>query len=463
MKRYNFLIIGLAAVTLTGCKSLYGKYERPAVNTSGLIRDAVNDNDTLAVTDTTSFANIPWRSVFTDPQLQTLIEKTLANNPDLLNAALNIYMAEAQLKVAKLAFLPGITFTPQGTISTWDGQKANKTYSLPVNASWDANLFGNLTAAKRSTQVSMLQMKDYQVAVQTKLIANVANMYYTLLMLDKQLQIVTDMEKLTKDTWGIMKVQLQTVRGVRSTAVQSAESNYLSVQTQKEDIKRQIRETENSLSLVMGEQAHAISRSTLDAQSLPTTFSTGVGVQLLSNRADVHANEMALANCFYNIEVARSRFYPSLTISASGAYTNSGGMGITNPGKILLSAVGSLTQPIFMKGQLRAGLRVAEDQYKQALNTWQSSVLSAGSEVSNALVLYNASDAKSKLEQKRIAVLKKNVEDTRNLMASAGATYLEVITAQSNLLNAQLNQVQDDFSKMQAVVNLYYALGGGAK
>lgn len=463
MKRYNFLIIGLAAVTLTGCKSLYGKYERPAVNTSGLIRDAVNDNDTLAVTDTTSFANIPWRSVFTDPQLQTLIEKTLANNPDLLNAALNIDMAEAQLKAAKLAFLPGITFTPQGTISTWDGQKANKTYSLPVNASWDANLFGNLTAAKRSAQVSMLQMKDYQVAVQTKLIANVANMYYTLLMLDKQLQIVTDMEKLTKDTWGIMKVQLQTVRGVRSTAVQSAESNYLSVQTQKEDIKRQIRETENSLSLVMGEQAHAISRSTLDAQSLPTTFSTGVGVQLLSNRADVHANEMALANCFYNIEVARSRFYPSLTISASGAYTNSGGMGITNPGKILLSAVGSLTQPIFMKGQLRAGLRVAEDQYKQALNTWQSSVLSAGSEVSNALVLYNASDAKSKLEQKRIAVLKKNVEDTRNLMASAGSTYLEVITAQSNLLNAQLNQVQDDFSKMQAVVNLYYALGGGAK
>lgn len=463
MKRYNFLIIGLAAVTLTGCKSLYGKYERPAVNTSGLVRDAVNDNDTLAVTDTTSFANIPWRSVFTDPQLQTLIEKTLANNPDLLNAALNVDMAEAQLKAAKLAFLPSFTFTPQGTISTWDGQKANKTYSLPINASWDANLFGNLTAAKRSAQVSMLQTKDYQVAVQTRLIANVANMYYTLLMLDKQLQIVNDMEKLSKDTWDIMKVQLETVRGVRSTAVQSAESNYLSVQTQKEDLKRQIRETENSLSLVMGEQAHAIPRSSLDLQSLPSNFSTGVGVQLLANRADVHAYEMALANCFYNIEAARARFYPSLTISATGAFTNSGGVGITNPGKILLSAVGALTQPIFMKGQLRAGLRVAEDQYKQALNTWQNSVLSAGSEVSNALVLYNASDAKSKLEKQRIEVLKKNVEDTRNLMASAGSTYLEVITAQSNLLNAQLNQVQDDFYKMQAVVNLYYALGGGAK
>lgn len=463
MKRYNFLIIGLAAVTLTGCKSLYGKYERPAVNTSGLIRDAVNDNDTLAVTDTTSFANIPWRSVFTDPQLQTLIEKTLANNPDLLNAALNVDMAEAQLKAAKLAFLPSLTFSPQGTISTWDGQKATKTYSLPISASWDANLFGNLTAAKRSAQVSMLQTKDYQVAVQTKLIANVANMYYTLLMLDKELQIVDDMEKLTKETWDIMKVRLNTTTGVRSTAVQSAESNYLSVLTQKEDLRRQVRETENSLSLVMGEQAHSIPRSTLEAQSLPSNFATGVGVQLLANRADVHAYEMALANCFYNVEAARARFYPSLTISATGSFTNSGGMGVTNPGKILLSAVGALTQPIFMKGQLRAALRVAEDQYQQALNTWQNSVLSAGSEVSNALVLYNASDAKSKIESQRIEVLKKNVEDTRDLMASAGSTYLEVITAQSNLLNAQLNQVSDDFYKMQAVVNLYYALGGGAK
>ena len=463
MNKYSFIIIGLAAVTLTGCKSLYGKYERPEVKTSGLVRDSVNDRDTLAVTDTTSFANIPWRSVFTDPQLQQIIETTLANNPDLLNAALNVDMAEAQLKAAKLAFLPGFTFTPQGTIATWDGQKATKTYSLPINASWDANLFGNLTAAKRSAQVSMLQSKDYQVAVQTKLIANVANMYYTLLMLDKQLQIVTDMEKLTKDTWEIMKIQHQSIAGVRSTAVQSAESNYLSVQTQKEDIKRQIRETENSLSLLMGQQAQSIPRSTLDAQSLPTNFSTGVGIQLLSNRADVHAYEMALANCFYNVEAARARFYPSLTISASGAFTNSGGMGITNPGKWLLSAVGALTQPIFMKGQLTAGLRVAEDQYKQAYNTWQNSVLSAGSEVSNALVLYNASDKKSKIEAQRIEVLKKNVEDTRKLMASAGSTYLEVITAESNLLNAQLNQVQDDFYKMQAVVNLYYALGGGVK
>lgn len=463
MKIYHFLLTGLAVLSLTGCKSLYGKYERPQVNTTGLVRDSASLTDTLAVNDTTSFANIPWRSVFTDPQLQGLIEKALSNNPDLLNAALNVDMAEAQLKAAKLAFLPGFSFSPQGTISSWDYSKATKTYSLPIGASWDTNLFGNLTAAKRSTQMALLQAKDYQVAVQTRLIANVANMYYTLLMLDKELQIVEDMEKLTKDTWDIMKVQHESVAGVRSTAVQSAQANYLSVKTQKEDLKRQVRETENSLSLLIGEAAHAIPRGNLDDQSLPSNFATGVGIQLLNNRADVHAYEMALAECFYNVEAARARFYPSLTISGSGAFTNSGGMGITNPGKMLWSAVASLTQPIFAKGQLVAGLRVAKDQYQQAYNTWQNSVLSAGSEVSNALVLYNTSEAKSKLEAERIEVLKQNVEDTKSLMASAGSTYLEVITAESNLLNSQLNKVSDDFSKMQAVVNLYYALGGGAK
>ena len=311
--------------------------------------------------------------------------------------------------------------------------------------------------------MAMLQARDYQVAVQTKLVANVANMYYTLLMLDKELRIVDDMEKLTKDTWDIMKVQHQTVAGVRSTAVQSAEANYLNVKTQKEDLKRQVRETENSLSLLLGEAAQAIPRGNLDDQNLPSNFATGVGIQLLNNRADVHANEMALAECFYNVEAARARFYPSLTISGTGAFTNSGGLGITKPGKMLWSAVASLTQPIFAKGQLVAGLRVAKDQYQQAYNTWQNSVLTAGSEVSNALVLYNASEAKSKLEASRIEVLKQNVEDTKSLMASAGSTYLEVITAESNLLNSQLSKVQDDFSKMQAVVNLYYALGGGAK
>lgn len=463
MKLRNIIILGLAVVAFTGCKSLYGKYERPNVNTTGLVRDSASVSDTLAVADTASFGNLPWRSVFTDPQLQSIIERGLSNNPNLLNAALNVNMAEAQLKTAKLAFLPQFTFSPSGTISSWNGNQAAKFYSLPINASWTVDLFGGLLSQKRASQMTLLGYKDYQLVVKTKLISNIANCYYTLLMLDKELKVTEDMTKLTKDTWDLYKIQYNLSAGVHSTSVSSAEANYYSTLAQSAEIKRQIRETENSLSLLIGLQAQTISRGNLDDQSLPLEFSTGIGVQMLNNRPDVHYAEMNLAQCFYNIENARSKFYPSLTISGSGAYTDNSGAGIIDPGKILLSAVASLTQPIFMKGQLTANLKVAKIQYEQAYNTWQNSILSAGCEVSNALVLYNTSAQKSQLESKRIVALTKNVEDAKALMASSGSTYLEVITAQQSLLNAELSKISDDFNKMQSVVNLYYALGGGTK
>ena len=298
--------------------------------------------------------------------------------------------------------------------------------------------------------------------VKTKIVSGVANMYYTLLMLDRQLEIVNDMAGLTKDTWDMMKLQMQLGR-YRSTSVQSAEAGHYSELAQTEDIKRQIREVENSLSLLIGQPAQTIQRGKLADQKLPEKFSTGVGIELLKNRADVHAAEMQLAGSFYDVNAARAKFYPSLTISATGSYTNSGGMGIVNPGKILASAVASLVQPIFMNGRLTAALRVAEDTYEQNYNKWQNAVLSAGSEVSNALVAYNAYDAKSKLEAHQVEVLKKNVEDTRALVSSSTSTYLEVISAQNSLLNAEISKVTDDFNKMQAVVSLYQALGGGSK
>lgn len=449
-----------AAVLMSSC-GLYNKYERPEVNTTGLVRDITSNTDTLAVTDTASFGNLPWRAVFTDPQLQSLIEQGLENNFDLLNAALNVQMIKAQLAVAKLAFVPSFTFSPQGTIASWDGNKATKTYSLPVTASWSIDLFGKLLSAKRSAQMALLATQDYQLVVKTTVIENIANMYYTLLMLDSQLEVVESMEQLTKDTWETMKVMKDTKIGYRSTSVQSAEANYYSVLAQKVDLQRQIREVENSLSLLLGQPAQTIKRGKLYDQVLPSEFSTGVSLSLLNNRPDVHYAEMSLAQCFYDVETARSRFYPGITISGTGAFTNSSGMGIVNPGKWLLSAVGSLVQPIFQNGQLVAGLKVAKAQQEQAFNKWQNAVLSAGSEVSNALVQYNSSDEKSKIEAQRIKVLRQNVEDTKMLMASSGSTYLEVITAQQTLLNAELTKISDDFSKMQAVVSLYTALGGG--
>ena len=457
-KSFNFLI---AVSLLSGC-GLYNKYERPEVDTKGLVRDTVSITDTLAVADTTTFGNLPWRSVFTDPQLQALIQQGLDNNPDLLNAALNVHMVNEGLKVAKLAFLPSVALSPQGTLQSFDGAAATKAYALPVSASWNVDLFGNLLSVKRSAQMQLIATKDYQTVVKCNIISSIANLYYTLLMLDRQLEIVIDMEQLTKETWEKMKFMHENRVGYRSTAVQSAEAAYYQVQTQRIDILRQTREIENSISLLIGQPGQTIPRSTFADQSLPSEFSTGVGIQMLANRADVHANEMALAQCFYDIETARSRFYPSITITGTAAFTNNNGL--VNPGKWLLQAVGSLVQPIFQHGQIVAGLKVAKDKYEQAFNTWQNSVYKAGNEVSNALSSYNGYADMVVLDAKRVAVLKQNVADTRKLMeSSSNTTYLEVISAQSNLLNAEINEVSDQFKKMQSVVNLYQALGGGAK
>ena len=234
MKKTNIILIAAGALLIASCKSvknsLFSTYERPDINTTGLIRDNVSRTDTLvADLDTANFGTLPWREVFTDPQLQILIQQALDNNVDMLNAALNVKMAEAQLKAARLAFLPQFAFSPSGTIASWDFNAASKTYQLPISASWNADLFGNLLSQKRGAQEQLLATKDYQVVVQTNIVAGVANMYYTLLMLDRQLEILEDMTTLTKDTWDMMQLQMNLGRA-RSTSVQSAEANYYSVQ-----------------------------------------------------------------------------------------------------------------------------------------------------------------------------------------------------------------------------------------
>jgi NodT family efflux transporter outer membrane factor (OMF) lipoprotein len=458
-------MIFAAATLLMGSCGLYNKYDRPDVNTAGLIRDAFNDADTLAVQDTASFGNLPWREVFTDPQLQALIQQGLEKNTNLLNAALNVQMYEAMLKAAKLAFLPAVNIgstTPMGQISTThtDPSVTTKSYSLPISASWTVDLFGNVLSQKRSTQMKLLGMKDNQMAIRASLISGIANSYYTLLMLDEQLRIVTEMAGMSKETWEMMQKQFELGR-TKSTNVQSAQAAYLNTQTQINDFKRQIRATENALSLLIGDAGHQISRSTLGSQVLPSQFATGVGVALLQNRPDVHQAEMNLAACFHDIQTARSKFYPSITIGASATFSNANGA--MNPGKWITSLFGSLTQPIFNRGALTANLKVSKLQYEQAFNNWQNAILKAGNEVSNALVNYNGYDDNSKIEAERIEVLTKNVEDTKALYQSSGSSYLEVLTAQQQLLSAQLNKATDDFNKMQSVVSLYTALGGGGK
>ncbi len=458
------IMIFAAATLLFGSCGVYNKYERPDVDAKGLIRDVASDVDTLAVQDTASFGNLPWRAVFTDPQLQTLIEQGLEKNANLQNAALTVKMYESMLKAAKLAFLPAINFgsSSLGNIQTvyTDPSVTTKAYSLPVTASWTVDLFGNILSQKRSTQMKLLGFKDYQMAVRAQVIGGIANCYYTLLMLDEQLRIVTEMSQMAKETWEMMKLQHQLGR-VRSTNVQSAQAAYLSTQTQANDFRRQIRSTENALCLLLGQPGQQVPRSTLAQQSLPSEFATGVGIQLLANRPDVHNAEMQLASCFHDVQTARSKFYPTITIGATGAFGNMNGS--MNPGKWLTNFFGGLTQPIFNRGALIANLKVTKLQYEQAFNSWQEAVYSAGNEVSNALVSYNVYDENSKIEAQRVQVLTKNVEDTRALYKSSGSSYLEVLTAQTQLLSAQLSKVTDDYNKMVNVISLYTALGGGGK
>ena len=457
MKKSLYIIMS-CTLLLSSC-GIYKKYERPEVNTKGLYRDTLSDQDTLVSNDTTTLGSTPWREVFTDPKLQTLIDSALSNNSDLLTAALSVKQSEDMLKVAKLAYVPSFVFSPNGALSSWDGAKTNKTYSLPIQASWTVDLFGSLLNAKRAQQMVLVQARDYQRAVRTSIISGVANCYYTLLMLDEQLRITKETEALTEQTWKTMQ-DMKEYYGYNEGSVLSAKANYLSVKASIPEIERQIRETENSLSLLLAQAPTRIDRGTFAGQSLPENLRTGVGIQVLANRPDVHAKEMALANCFYNVNKARSAFYPNITITGSAAWTNSSGMGIVNPGKMLLNAVGSLVQPIFQHGQLIAGLRVAKSQQEQAYIAWQQSILNAGSEVSNALKLYETSAKLSEVEAERVETLQSNVEAVTALMAN-GSTYLEVITAQQALLASKLQKVVDDFNKMQAVVNLYYALGGG--
>ncbi|MCR4583624.1 MAG: TolC family protein [Prevotella sp.] len=456
------IMIFAAATLLLGSCGVYNKYERPEVNTEGLIRDAVSDVDTLAVQDTASFGNMPWRSVFTDPQLQTLIEQGLQKNANLQNAILTVQMYESMLKAAKLAFLPAINFGGNqiGSINSYYNSPTTtvKSYSLPVTASWTIDIFGNILSQKRSTQMKLLGYKDYQMAVRAQVVSGVANCYYTLLMLDEQLRIVNEMSQIAKETMEMMQLQFKLGR-IRSTSVQSAEAAYLSTQVQANDFRRQIRSTENALSLLIGQSGQQIARSTLSQQSLPAEFSTGMGVALLKNRPDVHNAEMQLAACFHDVQTARSQFYPNISIGAmfQRTYTEGGSA------SWMSSLFAGLTQPIFNRGVLVTKLKVAKLQYEQAFNKWQNAILSAGNEVSNALVNYNVYDENAKIEAQRVEVLTKNVEDTRALYKSSGSSYLEVLSAQTQLLAAQINKVTDEYNKMVNVISLYTALGGGGK
>ena len=455
------IITLMCATALLSSCHIYKAYDRPEdISAEGLYRDTALVNGTLE-SDTANFGNVPWREVFTDPQLQAYIEQALTNNADLRSAMLNVESAQAALMSSRLAYLPQLALSPQGTLTNWNkGEMTSKTYNIPVSASWQIDLFGQILNPKRAAQVSLKQAQFTQQAVQTQLIASTANIYYTLLMLDRQLEI-------TENTADVLKKYVETMEAmydygnVNSAAIEQSRSAYAQVVASLSDLRQSLTETENAFCLILNEPAHAIERGVLENQVLPTDFSAGVPIQLLSNRPDVKAAEMSLAACYYNTNSARAAFYPQITLSGSAGWTNSSGAGIVNPGKLLASLIGSLTQPLFYRGANIARLKQAKVQEEQAKIAFQTALLSAGNEVSNALSLYQNTQEKVNSRTMQVNSARKAAEDTKELFNLGTSTYLEVLTAEQSYLSAQLSEVTDTFDQMQAVINLYQALGGG--
>ena len=446
----KILIVCLAAA-MTSC-GIYKNYQRPDVVTDGLY-------GTAETADSTTLGDISWQEMFTDPQLQALIDLALTNNTDLQSAQWRVKEAEATLKSARLAYLPSFNFAPQGSLSSFDGGPTAKTYSIPVTASWQIDIFGGLTNAKRKAKALYLQSREYQQAVRTQLIASVANLYYTLLMLDSQYEV-------TKETAAKWEESVRTMREMKAAGmtneagVAQYEGSYYGIVASLNDIEYSIRETENSLCSVLGEVPHEIVRGRLDEQQLPDNLAVGVPVQMLSNRPDIRQAEYSLMQSFYATNAARSALYPSITLSGSAGWTNNAGV-ITNPGKLLLSAAGSLLQPIFNANANRANLKIAKAQQEESKLAFQQALLNAGAEVNNALTQCQTARAKTDLRIKQIEAMERAVESTELLMQHSSTTYLEVLTAQQSLLSAQLSQIADQFDEIQGVVNLYQALGGG--
>lgn len=448
---YTFILLW-AVCLMTGC-SIYKPYSRPEVQTEGLYRDLEETRDTASI------ATLGWRNLFSDKNLQALIEKGLERNTNLRVAHIRVKAAEAVLMNARLSYLPSVVLTPDGSISGTEGAKAIKTYNLAASASWEIDLFGKVTNAKREALAALEGSRAYRQAVETQLIATIANSYYMLLMLDRQLII----SEQTLITWKETEHSIEALKRAgksNDAAVLQAKANRLALEASVVSIRKSIRETENVLSALLADTSHDIMRGALQKQQFPDTLSAGLPIQLLANRPDVRQAEWNLAQAYYATNAARSAFYPSLTLSGSTEWTNNVGGVVVNPGSWLFSAVGSLMQPLFNKGTNIANLRQAKARQEEALLLFQQSLLDAGKEVNNALTRWQSARIRIDYVNQQIMTLQEAVRKTELLMQHTSTNYLEVLTARQRLLEAELTQAQDKFEEIQGVIDLYHAVGG---
>ena len=472
MKRIsNIFVAAAVSLLLTGC-GIYNKYEQKTqapVDAFGTSQDIVHSSGE------TSIAQMSWREFFTDPLLQQLIEQVLANNTDLNSARIAVEKSEAALKAAKLAYLPSLVFSPQGTLSSFDGSAATKTYDLPLQLSMDIDVFGSITNKKRASNAVLLQAQMQKEAVRVNLISTTAQQYFMLQVLDRQLEILMQTDSLWNKSLETEQALWENGKAY-STAVNQMEASYLSVKTQIVDVRRNIRSVENAICQLMAATPrhinrqkwgsstlhHAEAQGTAEQQIFDTKYlRLGVPAMMLESRPDIRMANHAMEEAFYNTQAARAAFFPSITLGGSAGWTNSAGGMIVNPGKLLLTAVGQLTQPIFARGKLIANKKIAQLTEEDLQKKYVQTVINAGNQVNEAMADCMAAREKNTYYQRQIEVLHEAYTGTHELMDNGKAAYIEVLTAQESLLEAQLSQAMNMYNAAQAVIALYIALGGG--
>lgn len=457
---YTLMLLLPTSALLAGCgsvKSLRSDYRRPALADSDVIRKELPASQEAAADD-----SLPhWREFFTDSELQCLIAEGLSSNADLQVARLKVEEAQATLSASRKASLPTVSMSGSATANK-DKHTSQQTYSVGPEVSWEADIFARLSNAAKAAAASVEEQQAYAQAVQTQLVATIARDYYQLLAYDTQV----DVTRKTIKSW---EEYIRTQRALMKAGqadmadINQAEASRLSAETTLQTLLRQTTELENSLATLVGRQASAICRSSLDSQQLPTEFSRGVSVVRLASRPDVRRQEAMLKQAFYNVNKARAAFYPKLTLSGSAGWTNSTLTGISNPGSWLLSAAANLVQPILNNGQNTANLKIAQAQQQEALVNWKQSILDAGREVNNALADGQSALKTIDLEQQQISRLEKTLSDTEAKMRYGSTNYLQVVIARQSLLSAQLSLVTARYNSLESTVNLYEALGGGNK
>lgn len=446
--------IGLL-ITMASCAT-FKNYEAQQIKTDNIVRKELTDS--VLVSDTTALLH--WQDFYKGHRLQALIREGLEQNSELETARLRTEEAIASLRGAQGLLRPSATITAEGNISSFDGTKPDKTYSIGTIVSWEADIVGKQRNAVKGAMANVEEREAYRQLVQTRLVATIAQSYYTLEMLDDKRKVLQE----TIDSWQqqilVMQALMEAGEAERGSIAQAEASRY-EAQTLLEQIDRQCFETEGTLSVLLGRTSNTIDRGTFSTQDFSYQLVRHIPITALSARPDVRQTEAALRVAFYQVNVARGAFYPTLRLSGTLGWTNNGGAGIVNPGGILLQTIASLAQPLFANGQNRANLAIAQSQHKQALVQFSQTLLEAGNEVNNALRAYHTANNQTRLQKLQIEKLQQAVDASYAQMLYADGNALQIIVARQSLLTARLQQLSSEYEQIESYITLFRALGGG--